>query len=450
MFESIDLFNGFMRITYFVGILNFILIIHFCLSWYFNCYRKGYYLDVWHGSLLFSYFITVLLFYPFMASQQLQIIKSNTPWNLSMEYIDKAWFINVLGFCGVFLGGSICSIIRHNGIKIICKTCVKMTETCFYTMAKNENKFIVLFVINSIIASCLNLYAVEQSGSYFNLRVFFMTSGIFLALSNLFISVLQSVFFTVSLLLCYLSKKRYKYYWIYIWTVIIIVMYGGRSTLIFPVITILFADVLYKGKNLSIKKYAVGFLIIVILFFGMEWIRTDSNSTYITESTIVDRILFGNNVSDIRDFSIILENWDGEYLYDKNIIAGMISFIPREYSDFRNQWNTSSYTNRIVGLRENHPGLRGGSFAESFLSFGYIGVFVWGIIYGFVLKSFDLISKAVDNKKHTQSIISIMAVLFTLEIFTNIWFHVSLMWLGYVRILFLIGVYFILRIRIKA
>lgn len=102
MFESIDLFNGFMRITLFVGILNFILIIHFCLSWYVNCFRKGYYLDIWHGSLLFSYVVTVLFFYPFMGSQQLQVIKSNTPWSFSMEYIDKAWFITVLGFCGVF------------------------------------------------------------------------------------------------------------------------------------------------------------------------------------------------------------------------------------------------------------------------------------------------------------------------------------------------------------
>ena len=158
--------------------------------------------------------------------------------------------------------------------------------------------------------------------------------------------------------------------------------------------------------------------------------------------------MFGNNVSDIRDFSVILENWDGEYLYGKNILAGIISFIPREYSDFRNQWNTSRYTNRIVGLGDSHPGLRGGSFAESFLSFGYIGVFVWGIIYGFVLRCFDLILKST-NKTNTQSIVSIVAVLFTLEIFTNMWFHASLMWLGYVRILFLIGLYFILRIRIK-
>lgn len=70
-----------------------------------------------------------------------------------------------------------------------------------------------------------------------------------------------------------------------------------------------------------------------------------------------------------------------------------------------------------MGLGDSHPGLRGGSFAESFLSFGYIGVFAWGVIYGFVLRSFDLILKSM-NKTNTQSIVSIVAILFTLEIFT--------------------------------
>lgn len=71
MFETFDFLNGYLKITALVGALDVLLILHFLLSYYFCCYKKGYLIDLWHGSLLFVYFFTILVFYPFMGSERL-------------------------------------------------------------------------------------------------------------------------------------------------------------------------------------------------------------------------------------------------------------------------------------------------------------------------------------------------------------------------------------------
>ena len=66
-----------------------------------------------------------------------------------------------------------------------------------------------------------------------------------------------------------------------------------------------------------------------VVFFAVEQYRTDSDTSYMSSYSLTDRILFGNNIADIRDFSVILECWDGNYMLGRNIIAGIISFIRR-------------------------------------------------------------------------------------------------------------------------
>ena len=45
MFETFDFLNGYLKITALVGALDVLLILHFLLSYYFCCYKKGYLID---------------------------------------------------------------------------------------------------------------------------------------------------------------------------------------------------------------------------------------------------------------------------------------------------------------------------------------------------------------------------------------------------------------------
>ena len=46
MFETFDFLNGYLKITALVGALDVLLILHFLLSYYFCCYKKGYLIDL--------------------------------------------------------------------------------------------------------------------------------------------------------------------------------------------------------------------------------------------------------------------------------------------------------------------------------------------------------------------------------------------------------------------
>ena len=175
-----------------------------------------------------------------------------------------------------------------------------------------------------------------------------------------------------------------------------------------------------------------------VVFFAVEQYRTDSDTSYMSSYSVTDRILFGNTIAGIRDFSVILECWDGNYMLGRNIIAGIISFIPKEYSQFRSSWNTASYTNNLVGLPDSHPGLRGGLFSEPFLSGGYLGVVFTGLIFGYILAALDYKSKHNDCLSEKYYLVLVMSLIFMKDIFIYILFQSSLLWLAYLRILFLL------------
>ena len=439
MFETFDFLNGYLKITALVGALDVLLILHFLLSYYFCCYKKGYLIDLWHGSLLFVYFFTILVFYPFMGSERLLDLRFFYNWSYSIQFIDWAWFINVLGFIAVFFGGFCFTILkRKNTFNGIILWSVKKCDYAINRILQHENQFLLMYQINNCICAYLLFYGITTSGLFVNLRVFFMTAGIYSALSNAFIQVGQPIFLFFSLIALYVSNSRLKIIVQIIFSIIILNIYGARSTLIYPFVSFLFGYIIVNKNKTVFKKILISFLVLTVVFFAVEQYRTDSDTSYMSSYSLTDRILFGNNIADIRDFSVILECWDGNYMLGRNIIAGIISFIPKEYSQFRSSWNTASYTNNLVGLPDSHPGLRGGLFSEPFLSGGYLGVVFTGLIFGYILAALDYKSKHSDCLSEKYYLVLVMSLLFMKDIFIYILFQSSLLWLAYLRILFLL------------
>lgn len=439
MFETFDFLNGYLKITALVGALDVLLILHFLLSYYFCCYKKGYLIDLWHGSLLFVYFFTILVFYPFMGSERLLDLRFFYNWSYSIRFIDWAWFINVLGFIAVFFGGFCFTILkRKNTFNGIILWSVKKCDYAINRILQHENQFLLMYQINNCICAYLLFYGITTSGLFVNLRVFFMTAGIYSALSNVFIQVGQPIFLFFSLIALYVSNSRLKIIVQIIFSIIILNIYSSRSTLVYPFVSFLFGYIIVNKNKTVFKKILISFLVLTVVFFAVEQYRTDSDTSYMSSYSLTDRILFGNNIADIRDFSVILECWDGNYMLGRNIIAGIISFIPKVYSQFRRSWNTASYTNNLVGLPDSHPGLRGGLFSEPFLSGGYLGVVFTGLIFGYILAALDYKSKHNDCLSEKYYLVLVMSLLFMKDIFIYILFQSSLLWLAYLRILFLL------------
>ncbi len=112
-------------------------------------------------------------------------------------------------------------------------------------------------------------------------------------------------------------------------------------------------------------------------------------------------LFYGNHFSDTRDFAWLLAYWDGEYLYGKTYLAGFLSFMPRLFSEFRQEWGWGIFAGRLVGFDPAvHPGLRPGLFGEVFFNFGYLGVLLLGSIAGYALRYADLkMKQAVEQNQ---------------------------------------------------
>ncbi|APS29389.1 hypothetical protein NC16_06490 [Pectobacterium brasiliense] len=120
-------------------------------------------------------------------------------------------------------------------------------------------------------------------------------------------------------------------------------------------------------------------------------------------------IAFGNSFSDLRDFAWVYSYWDREYLMGKTQLAGLLAFVPSSISDFRQDWNIGRWTASLVGFDPNiHPGLRMGFFGESYFNFGYLGVFLFGLVSGGILGRQDKILEKIKRNMKGELPLSII------------------------------------------
>jgi len=102
-------------------------------------------------------------------------------------------------------------------------------------------------------------------------------------------------------------------------------------------------------------------------------------------------LLYGNNFSDLRDFAWVDALWDHKLWMGKTYLAALTAFVPRFASEFRDAWGTGAATATTLGLDPHvHPGVRPGSFGESYFNFGLIGVVIVGLAIGVIVRRVDI------------------------------------------------------------
>jgi hypothetical protein len=106
-----------------------------------------------------------------------------------------------------------------------------------------------------------------------------------------------------------------------------------------------------------------------------------------TEVSIVERI--GADVGEVRDLGWILMKQEERQL-GSTFLAGLLP-IPSFASDFTEEHHLRTVTLRAVGipLTASHGGLRITFSGECFINFGWAGVIVGGLLYGWMCSRFD-------------------------------------------------------------
>jgi oligosaccharide repeat unit polymerase len=179
------------------------------------------------------------------------------------------------------------------------------------------------------------------------------------------------------------------------------VFFGERSNLLNIYLNVLLCYLVQLRTRVSLIRIAgTGFFIGAgALYLGS--VRAGNYSISEFFKAFAGLVLFGNTFSDLRDFGWVYARWDHVFWAGKTYLAALMSFIPRFASTFRDTWGLGVATSSTVGFDPQvHPGLRPGSFGESFFNFGVPGVLVVGLMLGIILRRLDIeVKKALAGPR---------------------------------------------------
>jgi hypothetical protein len=167
--------------------------------------------------------------------------------------------------------------------------------------------------------------------------------------------------------------------------------YGERSNLFAIASMTILVFFLKRGRRLKLFGLGIGLCCGFVVVSLLDALRGSGFSLHAMAAGFLISTFFGNSFSDTRDFATVLSFWDGHYLLGKTYLAGLMAFVPRFLSSFRDTWAFGVVTATMVGFDpKEHPGLRIGIAGEAFLNFGLLGVCLLGLFVGAGIRLMDL------------------------------------------------------------
>lgn len=394
LFESVgnqvDVMDGFLSYNETFLLLDLLVIIHFFVVWIISFRRTGWGIDLWHFDLFMGFIISNFIQYPFISST-LNYLALGERSFFVRETAESILFINILGYIFIYLGRFIYDSIYRNGVKL------NYLEKIVYNNISSD--FVVRsFGVVCLFLACLFVLIQIKMGVLGNPRAYFLMDPTYRALYNGLSSIMSII--TTFFIIRILDKKCRMDVVIGMLLIISNVFMGARAIFIGSILT--FATYyIYKHKGI-VRLWQVAFCSFTLLFFLIFATSfrgdVDLNGMSIYE-VLLGLFFYGNSFSDLRDGALFFSYNGDELLYGKTYIAAMMSFVPRALSDFREMWAIGVVTASTVGYDTFlHPGLRISKFGEMFLNFGYIGIAILGMCYGYFLRKYDCVLKENINR----------------------------------------------------
>ncbi len=337
-------------------------ILHFVWSYYRNCYRKGFRIDVWHYTLLQMLFITSIML-PFNRSRLNIISFSPTILSHALPYVDQAFLISALGYGCTLLGGSLWRLRLGVGLR------------SFYSDLLNQPARIALVMLRSPrlllafgYAAFLLMCAV--------LAFYFSTVGFGLNLESLLLvrpelrPIAQFAAFlavTIGSFALGRFEVRRERSMLLLSGLLGVAMffYGARGFLLALVQLPLIVWLMRRRRRVKLYHLAI---LVVFAFTASVVLDALRHHVSIGHAILAAGALiaFGNSFSDTRDFAVVLSFWNHSFFLGKTYLAGVLAFIPRFISPFRDKWALGVVTATMAGLNpRQHAGLRIGNSGEA-------------------------------------------------------------------------------------
>jgi len=392
LLNRIILFNQKINANGILFIIDLILILYFAKSWYRTYKRTGWKIDYWQITIFKMLILPILIMYPFNASiNNIEVVGKENYDNI-VSKVDLAFSISLLGYLFVYVGSYFYN--KTNLYLYIDRLFSPINLLIENNIKNNQSLYVAAFLSISLILFVT--YIQIANNVLFNPRFYFMTHGSVRPFYN--ITLLIYPFTLTYFGLRIIQSPNWSSIAIFLFLLGVSIFLGTRGAILEPVLTIILFYYFKKYKVLKLKKIMMYGFVIVFAAFIIQNLRNKISVSENMFARFFQDFFYGNSFSDNRDFAWILAYWDEKYLLGKTYISGLISFIPRQYSDFRNEWNFGIFTTRTAHLDSNlHPGLRPGIFGEAFLNFSYLGVIMLGFIVGVFVRHIDASIKYYIN-----------------------------------------------------
>ncbi|HTV09435.1 MAG TPA: hypothetical protein VMD97_10365 [Candidatus Aquilonibacter sp.] len=363
-------------------------VLHFIWSYIWNCYRKGYRLDFWHFSLLQMLFTTSIML-PFNRSMMNVVALSPILLRHALPYVDEAYLISALGYGAFVIGGALWRVNLHVGLRQKYSHLLNQPVRAAVLLLRSPR--LMMFMGIASIGMMAIILAIYFASVGFGLRV----EGFLLTHPGVrpFAQFAAFIAMTVGgLALGRFEIRRERSMLILSLLITIALFFYGARAFLASVIQLPFLVWVVRRRT----RVSLFFLVGVSVFglFGAVILDAVRRSHFSLKQVVLSAgiaIAFGNSFSDTRDFALVLSLWDKTFFWGKTYLAGLLAFVPRFVSPFRDKWSLGVVTATMAGFSpEAHAGLRIGGSGEAYLNFGLPAVILVGLFAGSVTKLIDM------------------------------------------------------------
>jgi oligosaccharide repeat unit polymerase len=367
-----------------------LFVIHFCWSYYWNCYRQGYTMDIWHWTLL-SLVFTIHVMLPFSRSD-LNVFALGGLLRKTQAHVNEAYLISALGYFSILAGGQLWRLHSGVGLRRAAARTLEWPARLSLSLL-NSRRMLRLHGLGAVTAmGAMILIYWKVMG--FGFAVGELTLGNpglrpFGNFATFYGNVIASY--------CLVRALRYREPEMIALVVAMLVellFFGSRSSLLGVASLVLVIGMVRMRRRLKLQWLALGLLGGVFLAILLDGLRRPNFSLQRVLAGFTLSVFYGNSFSDTRDFALILSCWNGTYLWGKTYLAALIAFVPQSFSTFRTEWSLGVVTATMAGFStQEHAGFRVGVVGEAFLNFGLPGVILMGLFFGATLRLIDAETK---------------------------------------------------------
>ncbi|MBB6253671.1 O-antigen polymerase [Nitrospirillum iridis] len=341
------------------------------LGFYVLDYRKWGCLSFASYFFGFNYFLKVVVMYPFAWSAN-NVLATDRHFESILVHLDKALYITI--------GGFICMLSGIMAARVLTRRPPAACALVYDVLSRGWQSGGGV-VVGALIVTVLTVALALMGFQAFIARSLVFEHNELRPFYNLWSQIVP--FFAINAIVYGVTRRQ--------WTALALGVALASLGIIGGNRTVAILTLMQAGVMLAMPKRFRNLPVMLLAALGLASVAVTIAS--LREASLHDqrgflfRLLYGNDLSDLRDFAWILTGMDDSPLFwGKTYMAGYLSFIPAYLFPFRVEFGFGRVSPALAGLDPMfHSGLRPPIFGEMYVNFGLPGVALGGFLYGLLV-----------------------------------------------------------------